>query len=190
MDGVCTEPAGQYTFFYRKGHENHELATGSFVHKRIILAVKRVEFVSDRMSYIIARGRWCNVIVLNVHATRENKTDDIKDRLYEELQYVFITIPKQRMKILLGHFHAEAGREDILKQIIGNESLQEINNNNGVRVVNFVTSKYLFCQKYDVLTMESHSQIDHILIDRRRHSKHFMSGRSGQQTVILTTIWW
>jgi hypothetical protein len=29
------------------------------VHKRIISAVKRVEFVSDRMSYIILSGRWC-----------------------------------------------------------------------------------------------------------------------------------
>jgi hypothetical protein len=37
----------------------------------IMLAVKKVEFVSDRMSYIIPRGRWCNIIVLNVHATTE-----------------------------------------------------------------------------------------------------------------------
>jgi hypothetical protein len=45
------------------------------VHKRIISAVKRVEFVSDRMSYIILRGRWCDV-VLNVHARTEDKIDD------------------------------------------------------------------------------------------------------------------
>jgi hypothetical protein len=31
-----TEPAGEYAFFYGKGNENHELDTGSFVHKRII----------------------------------------------------------------------------------------------------------------------------------------------------------
>jgi hypothetical protein len=38
------------------------------VHKRIISAVRRVEFPhSDRMSYIILRGRWCNIIVVNVH---------------------------------------------------------------------------------------------------------------------------
>jgi hypothetical protein len=41
-------------------------------------AVKRVEFVSDRKSYIILRGRWCHIIVLNVHATTEDKTDDVK----------------------------------------------------------------------------------------------------------------
>jgi hypothetical protein len=43
------------------------------VHKRIISGVKRVEFVSDRMSYIILRGRWCHIIVLNVHAPTEDK---------------------------------------------------------------------------------------------------------------------
>jgi hypothetical protein len=49
------------------------------VHKIIISAVKRVEFISDRMSYIILRGRWCHIIVLNVHAPTESKTDDVKD---------------------------------------------------------------------------------------------------------------
>jgi hypothetical protein len=50
------------------------------MHKRIISAVKRDEFVSDRMSYIILRGRWYHIIVLNIHAQTEEKTDDVKDR--------------------------------------------------------------------------------------------------------------
>jgi hypothetical protein len=48
-----TEAAGEYTFLYNKGNEDHEFGTDFFVHKRIISAVKRIEFVSDRMPYII-----------------------------------------------------------------------------------------------------------------------------------------
>ena len=49
-------------------------------------AVKRVEFVSVRVSYIVQRGRWCNIIVLNMHSPIEVKSDDPKDRLCEELE--------------------------------------------------------------------------------------------------------
>jgi hypothetical protein len=52
-----TKPAGEYKLYYGKGNENHELGTGFFVYKRIISAVKSVEFVSDRLWYIIVRDR-------------------------------------------------------------------------------------------------------------------------------------
>jgi hypothetical protein len=55
------------------------------MHKIIIPAVKRVEFVSDRMSYIILSGLWCHIIVLNVHAPTEDKNYGVKDRFYGEL---------------------------------------------------------------------------------------------------------
>jgi hypothetical protein len=49
-----------------------------FVHRRIVSAVKRVVFVSDRLSYILLRGRWRNIIVVNVHAPSEEKSDESK----------------------------------------------------------------------------------------------------------------
>jgi hypothetical protein len=68
------------------------------VHKKIISAVKRVDFVTDRMPYIMLRGCWCNIIVLNVHATTDNKIDNLKDRFCEELEQVFDKFPKYRVK--------------------------------------------------------------------------------------------
>jgi hypothetical protein len=57
-DKAGTIRAGDYTLFYGKGNDNHHLGTGFFVHQRILPAVKKVEFVSGRMSYIVLRGRW------------------------------------------------------------------------------------------------------------------------------------
>jgi hypothetical protein len=83
-----------------------------FVHRRIISAVKRVDFVSYRMSYIILRGGRCDIIVRNVHAPTEDKTDDMMDSFYEELELVFDKFFKNHMKILFRDFSATVYRED------------------------------------------------------------------------------
>jgi len=144
--------------------------------------VKRVEFASDRLSYIGLRGRWCNIIVVNVHAPSEGKSDEAKDSFYEELEQVFNQFPKYHMNILLGDFNANVGRENIFKATIGQESLYQDSNDNGVRLVNFATSQNLVVKstmfphrnihKYTWTSSDgkTHNQIDHVLIDRRWHS--------------------
>jgi hypothetical protein len=79
----------------------------------------------------------------------------VKDSFYDELERVFNKFPKYHMKILLGDLNAKVGREDIFKRTIGNESLHEISNDNGVRVVNFATSKNLIVK----ITMFPHCNI-------------------------------
>jgi hypothetical protein len=101
--------------------------------------VKREEFVSDRLSYIVVRGHWHNIIVVNVHAPSEEKSDESK----EELEQVFDHFPKYHTKMLLGDFNAKVGRENIFKPTIGQQSLHQDSNDNGVRLVNFTTSKNL-----------------------------------------------
>jgi hypothetical protein len=78
---------------------------------------------------------------LNVHTPTEDKTDDVKHSLYEELERVFDKFSKYRTKILLRDFSAKVGKEDIFKPTIGNESLHEISNDNGVMLLNFATCK-------------------------------------------------
>jgi hypothetical protein len=116
-----------------------------------------------------------------MHATTEDKDDVIKDSFYEELEQVFDQFPRYHMKILLD-FNAKVGRENIFKPIIGNESVHEASNDNRVRVVNFATSKYLIVKnttyphhdihKHTCISPDgvTHNQIDHVFIDKRRHS--------------------
>jgi hypothetical protein len=55
------------------------------LHKRILSSVKTAEFISNRMSYIVLSGRWCDTFVLNVHASSEEINVDSKDNFYVDL---------------------------------------------------------------------------------------------------------
>jgi hypothetical protein len=152
------------------------------VQQRTASAFKRVEFDKDRVSYIVLRGRWFNIIVPNVHAPCEEKSDESKDSFYEQLEQVVYHFPKNYMKILLGDINAKVGRENIFKPTIGNESLHQDGNDNGVRIVNFPTSKNLVVEStmfqhrnihkynWNCLDGQTHNQSDYIPIDRRWHS--------------------
>ena len=87
------------------------------------------------------------------------------------------------MKILLGDFNAKIGREKIFQPTIGTESVHPVSNDNGIRLVNFYTSKNLIVKsttfphhnihKYTWTLPDSmtHNQIDHVLVDKRRQSR-------------------
>jgi hypothetical protein len=86
------------------------------------------------------------------------------------------------MKILLRDFNAKIGGENIFKTTIGNDSIHQDSNDNGVRILNFATSENLVIEiamvshrnihTYTRTSPEgkTHNQIDHLLIDRRLHS--------------------
>jgi hypothetical protein len=77
-----------------------------------VLAVKRAEFVSDRLPCIVLRGLW--LVSLKAHAPTEEKRDFSRDSFYEELQQVFDHFPQYQIKILLD-FNAKLRREGIFK---------------------------------------------------------------------------
>ena len=82
------------------------------------------------------------------------------------------------MKMLLGDFNAKVERENIFKPTIGQDSLHQDSNDNGVRIGNFATSKNLVVKSMMFLHRNIHkhtwtspdgktpNQNDHVLIDR------------------------
>jgi len=86
------------------------------------------------------------------------------------------------MKIILEDFNEKVARENIFKPKIGQKSLHQDSNDNGVRLVNFATSTnlvvkstmfpYRNIKKYTWASLDgkTHNQIDHVLIGRRWHS--------------------
>jgi hypothetical protein len=91
-------------------------------------------------------------------------------------------LAKYHMKNLLGEFNAKVGKENIFKPTFENESLHGISNNKLVKVVNFDTYKNRIVKTATFPHRDIHkftwtspdrkinNQIDHIFIDRRRHS--------------------
>jgi hypothetical protein len=73
-DGTEVAPNEQLNLHFTYGNGNPELGTGFLcLNKTIISAVKRTEFVSERMLFIILRGCWYDITVLNVHTPTEDK---------------------------------------------------------------------------------------------------------------------
>jgi len=86
------------------------------------------------------------------------------------------------MKKLLEDFNAKVERDNIFKPTIGQESLHQDSNDNGVRLVTFATSQNLVVKStmfphrnihkytWNSLDGKTHNQIDHVLEDRMWHS--------------------
>ena len=83
------------------------------------------------------------IIVLNVHAPSEEKSDDSKEFSWEIRASFFNHFPKYNMKILFGDFNAKVGGENIFKPTIGNDSLHQDINDIGVRILNSAATKFL-----------------------------------------------
>jgi hypothetical protein len=104
----------------------------------------------------------------------------VEDSFYKELEREFDKLPKYYMN-MLGDFRSKVGKEHIFKLTIRIETLHEISNDSGVRVVNFGTSKnqtvkstrfpHRNIHKHTWMSPDGkpHSQIEYILI-RRRHA--------------------
>jgi hypothetical protein len=87
----------------------------------------------------------------------------VRDGFYRELER------------LLGDFNTKVFKEDIFKPTIGNESLHEIINDNGVRVIYFATSKNL--------------SVKSTMLPHRNIHKFTWTNLDGKTKVRLTILW-
>jgi exonuclease III len=71
------------------------------------------------------------------------KTEEIKEEFYNLLEQNINQIATSDIKIILGDFNVKVGKESIHKHTIGNESLLNETNNNGIKMIQFVMSKGL-----------------------------------------------
>jgi hypothetical protein len=78
-----------------------------------------------------------------MHVPADDESNGKKESCYEEMKVCIRSIPKVVHEHFLGDFISIVGRKDIFEPTIWNMSLHEINNVNGVRIVNVATSANL-----------------------------------------------
>jgi hypothetical protein len=184
-----------HCFYFSGNTQNkHEFGTGFIVDKSIDHAIIGFMPINKYMCTLRMKTKKFKVTILNVHAPTETKEDDIKDSFYSEMERVLNAIPTSDVKVIMGDFNAQIGREDCFRSVAGRHSLHDSSNDNGCRVANFAMSngfviKSTQFQRKDIYKVSwtsndgrTQTQIDHVLIDGN-FSNNIINVRSHRGTL-------
>ncbi|XP_041785866.1 uncharacterized protein LOC121601136 [Anopheles merus] len=128
---------------YQSGGEKHELGTAFLVIGEMRRRVIGWWPINERMCRLRIRGRFFNLSIINVHSPHLGSTDDDKDNYYTQLEREYDRCPQHDVEIVIGDFNAQVGREETFKPTIGSFSAHRLTNDNGLRLVNFASSKHM-----------------------------------------------
>lgn len=184
-----------HTFYFSGGDgNNHQFGTGFVLDKKLDLMVVKFNPINKYMCTIRLRLKKRFLTLINAHAPTEVKEESIKEEFYSKLEQTYDSIPGYDIKIVLGDFNAQVGRDPTVWSVAGCHSLHEQSNDNGTRLVEFAASKNLiikstsFMRKniykatwYSNDRKRSSSQIDHVLVDGR-HSSSILNVHSARGT--------
>ena len=104
----------KYTLYYSCNLEKiGQLGTGFMIRNKIKKNILSFEPYNERLCKLRIKGRFNNLITINAHAPTEEKTDEEKEKFYEDLQTIHNKIPKHDIVIILGDMNAKIGKEDV-----------------------------------------------------------------------------
>ena len=111
-----------------------------------------------------------------MHAPTEEKDEIQKDDFYEDLDRIYMKVPKHDIKVVMGDFNAKVSKEPGLAPNVGKYSLHEETNNNGWRMSDFAITKNMAISstlfQHERIHKETwrsldetSNQTDHVMID-------------------------
>lgn len=178
LTGSGITKVGDYIMF-TSGNQQRRYGVGFLVRESLKGSIKEFNPVSERLCYIRIKGKCKNLTIINIHAPTEVKTDDEKDKFYEEMERVYQKLPKREIKLVIGDANAQVGKELIYRNITGGQSKHNNSNDNGVRLISFaaqyemkIMSTYFMRKDIYKGTWISPggdyiNQIDHVLIEKQ-----------------------
>jgi hypothetical protein len=127
---------------------------GFYVRGEILKYVNGFKFINERMLFEM---KSCMVLLYRDKCTCTNKQkrEEIKEEFYNLLEQNINQIANSVIKIILGDFNAKFVKENIQKPTIGNESLRNETNKNGIKMIQFAMFKV-----FSVRSTFPHKDID------------------------------
>jgi hypothetical protein len=199
-----------FCFYYSGDRGRYRSGTGFIVSKGAMNAVIGWHPINDRLCSLRVRCKYYNVTLINVHAPTEDKSAEVKEEYYDNLERLLAGVPDRDIKIVLGDFNAKIGKESIFFPTIGRYSLHKTTNDNGSRLIGLAASNNLriastiFRHKtihkgtWKIPGTHRSNQIDHIAIDANHmrstidvrsfrgpnvDSDHYLVGMKLRQTI-------
>jgi len=101
--------------------KKHEFGCGFYVRGEFLKYVKDFEIINERICHLRLKAKWFSCTLINVHAPTNKKMEEVKEEFYNLLKQNINHIANSDIKILLGDFNANVGKEDTYKPTTGNK---------------------------------------------------------------------
>lgn len=166
-----------------------QFGTGFVVSLKIIESVVEFKAQSPRLSTLTIKAANKMYTIINAHAPTNDKNNKKEHReevekFWELLDQTTTNINKNHIKILMGDFNAQLGREKRYRDIIGKWTAQRRTNKNGIRLVEFcrnhdmISKSTYFKRRPNKLKTWKHPdwkkgewQLDHVCMDKNYHKE-------------------
>jgi exonuclease III len=171
-----------FTLFNSKSErKKHEFGCRFYVGGEFLKYIKVFKITNERICYLRLKAKWYSCTLINEHAPRNEKMEEVKEEFHNLLEQNINQIANSDIKIILGDFNAKIGEEDIYKCTIGNECLHNETNNNEIKIIQLTISKGfnvgstfphkdIHQQTWYLADGRTANQIDRVLISYRLRS--------------------
>ncbi|XP_023210652.1 craniofacial development protein 2-like [Centruroides sculpturatus] len=114
------------------------LGTAFCVHRTIVNSITKFQSPSGRLSLLTFKCANKSYTLINCHApiNEDNRKNPTKvEQFWEQLEDEISKIPRENVKILVGDFNAQIGKEKSVRNIVGKYPAHKRTNQNGLRLI-------------------------------------------------------
>jgi len=147
--------------------------------KKIQKYIINFKLHNERLCKLRVKGKY-NITLINAYAPTEDKTEEIKEQFYDDLQYMVDKVPKSDLIIILGNVNAKLGKESAYQKITGKHTLHEETNRNGELLCNSAAANNMIVMSTKFKHKQIHkrtwrspeyniiNQTDHVLVNQNK----------------------